>query len=130
MLELHQQGLSRGEIADAVGIAPNSVSRIKKELGIQRPRVKLTAPVKAEVCYLLREGLSTNAIARRVGLAPSTIGLFLRCDNSLSPVEAMLSKPVNQFLIRPWTKAVRIDAVAVALAGGANNHNGGGEHAS
>ena len=106
VLELHQLGVRRVDIAVQLGISKDQVSYYKKKLGVHKYKVKLTPQVKSRIYALKREGCSFNEIARRIGVCATTITRFLRRgDTSATPIEVMLKKPVNQFLTRPWTKA-------------------------
>lgn len=67
--ELARQGLGDNEIAERLGIHPNTATKKRVLGGVRRPHPVISAEQESQINVLADEGVSVNEIARTVGVS-------------------------------------------------------------
>ncbi len=71
--QLARQGLGDAEIAERLGIHPNTATKKRVLGGVRRPHPTISAEQVAQIDVLADEGVSVNEIARTVGVSWPTV---------------------------------------------------------
>ena len=71
--ELAHEGLTDVQIAERLGIHPNTATKKRVLGGVRRPHPIITAEQEAKINKLADDGVSVNEIARTVGVSWPTV---------------------------------------------------------
>lgn len=71
--QLAMAGLSDSQIAERLGIHPNTATKKRVLGGVRRPHQIITAEQKSQINKLADDGVSVNEIARTAGVSWPTV---------------------------------------------------------